>query len=156
MWGILELLPPGDESILPLEPAAADVASEAATFGEPAVAADEASLAGPSAASMHHVVTASGNSWIYRGRRSGEGENEPLRIEVAPGDTVEFRQSDGRHGVFFYETPKGRSELGRSLEVGAKFDVESSDRLKRLSSRLFERSALTTEAHKGRSDIVSI
>ena len=111
------------------------------------------------AVAERHVVTATLSEWIYRDFRSGKGESNAVRIFAKPGDEIEFRQSSGRHGVFFYRTPKGASELGVAVDVMSDFELASKrDRLasEPLSSPLFPRENVTTSESFGSGRIVTI
>lgn len=109
------------------------------------------------ASAEHHVITASGTRWLYRGQSSGQGLSQALEIHAAPGDTLEFRQSDGRHGVFFYITPPGVSEMGSHIDIAGRFEVlPGHPPLTRLSNRLFDREALTTEIRRGNGALTAI
>ena len=70
-----------------------------------------------------HVVIASRTEWLYKTRRSGVGEANPVVIPAAVGDTIEFKQSDGEHGVFFYVTAPNESELGKRITVNQNFEI---------------------------------
>lgn len=76
-----------------------------------------------SAFAQDHVVTAWRTQWIYNGSYSGRGQENPVRIQAAPGDTVDFRQSEGEHGVFFYGKDQDDSDLGVRIEFESMFDV---------------------------------
>ncbi len=108
-----------------------------------------------------HVVTATLSEWVYRDFRSGEGESNAVRIFARPGDEIEFRQSSGRHGVFFYRTPldADESELGEAVDVMRDFELAGDrDRLAEqpLPNSLFPRQSVTTPEYSGRRWIVTI
>lgn len=102
-----------------------------------------------------HVVTATGNRWIYRNSRSGVGETEAVQINAKPGDFIEFRQTGGTHGVIFYRNPLGVSELGKAVDVDR--DITYQGKLQRLStSRLFSQENLATPETNGVAGIITI
>lgn len=101
-----------------------------------------------------HVVTASRTEWLYKTRRSGVGEANPVVIRAAVGDTIKFKQSDGEHGVFFYATAQNESELGKRITIEY-FDILEG-RLEPLSNRLFSRQGLTTRTFRDKFDILTI
>ena len=108
-----------------------------------------------------HVVTASGTEWLYKTRRSGVGEANPVVIRAAVGDTIEFKQSDGEHGVFFYVTAPNESELGKRITVNQNFEIlkdklKPKRKLEPLSNRLFSRKGLTTGTFRGGSTMLKI
>ena len=108
-----------------------------------------------------HVVTASRTEWLYKTRRSGVGEANPVVIRAAVGDTIEFKQSDGEHGVFLYVTAPNESELGKRITVNQNFEVlkdtlKPKVKLEPLSNRLFSRKGLTTQSYRGNSSILTI
>ncbi|MDA2916057.1 VCBS repeat-containing protein [Nitrospinae bacterium AH_259_B05_G02_I21] len=107
-------------------------------------------------AAERHVVTASGSRWLYRGQSSGKGIDNALRIYAALGDTIEFRRSDGDHNVFFYLSRPEDSELGLSVNVDENFEVLTAP-LTELSSRLFPKTALTTQFRtRGKDHLTTI
>lgn len=78
-------------------------------------------------AQSDHIVTAWRNHWIHKNQYSGVGTSNPVRIAATPGDIIEFRQSEGRHGLFFYSTQiNGESDLGLRDSVDDLFSVVSS------------------------------
>ena len=107
-------------------------------------------------AAEEHLITATGSRWIYRDFRSGAGESQPVRIQAQVNDVIEFRQSDGRHGVFFYTTPRGQSELGRRVIVDRNFEPLDGQKLERISNRLFRRENLGTAEYQGARRILRI
>ncbi len=108
--------------------------------------------------SHRHIVTASNETWHYRGKHSGRGESRGVvRIPAVEGDSIEFRQTGGTHSVFFYVTRPDESELGRRVEVDRNFELPPNEhKLERLSNRLFDREALTTKTFYGNTRIVTI
>lgn len=111
-----------------------------------------------------HVVTATGEKWHYRQYSSTVGtprqESQPVTIEAEPGDLIEFRQTNGRHGVFFYVTPRKDSELGRGVrrtDVTKNFLVmKGLLEPERLSNRDFLHENVTTGSRNERGHLLSI
>jgi hypothetical protein len=113
---------------------------------------------GRAMAPVKHVLWVTKGQWVYGDTRSGATEAAAVRVAAAPSDVVEFRQSHGRHRVFFYITDPKSSELGQSIRVAEDFEVvQGPKRLERLPVRLFRRANLSTpEPAEGRSTLLTI